>query len=167
MLLLRNTVWTRELYSEIRSMLDSPATIAKVSMLPSHGNQHSTCCMSVLFRPAPLVRCTHQGRLDPPESGCGAICILVGHSRSKVSSAPTPVALPQMLAGLAHYHEEYGGRNDRTALVWLVHNDPDKYLPQVRFKSSPALLVTYSFSLVHHTTLVLVHHDPNKHMPQV
>jgi hypothetical protein len=36
-----------------------------------------------------------------------------------------------MIAGLAHYHEEYGGRNDRTALVWLVYNNPEEYLPQV------------------------------------
>ena len=38
-----------------------------------------------------------------------------------------------MIAGLAHYHEEYGGHNDRTALVWLVYNDPQRYLPQVHF----------------------------------
>lgn len=43
--------------------------------------------------------------------------------------------LSQMVKGLVHYHEEYGGRNDRTALVWLVYNDPDKYLPQVRMIS--------------------------------
>ncbi len=36
-----------------------------------------------------------------------------------------------MIKGLAHYHEEYGGRNDRTALVWLVHNNPQEYLLQV------------------------------------
>lgn len=36
-----------------------------------------------------------------------------------------------MIKGLSHYHEEYGGRNDRTALVWLVHNNPQEYLLQV------------------------------------
>ncbi len=37
-----------------------------------------------------------------------------------------------MKGGLQHHHEEYGGRNDRTALIWLVHQTPDDYLPKVR-----------------------------------
>jgi hypothetical protein len=40
-----------------------------------------------------------------------------------------------MIAGLAHYHEEYGGRNDRTALVWLVYSNPEEYSPQVQICS--------------------------------
>lgn len=68
-LLLRNTAWTRALYSDVRTMIDDRTTVRK------------------------------------------------------------------MVTGLAHYHEEYGGRNDRTALVWLVYNNPDKYMPQVHFES--------------------------------
>jgi hypothetical protein len=66
-----------------------------------------------------------------------------------------------MIAGLAHYHEEYGGRNDRTALVWLVYNNPEEYSPQVwhsfgRLHEKCAASNTASTALnLHHSSMLL------------
>lgn len=59
--------------------------------------------------------------------------LLVGSASSLARGSPlTCCSHTQMTSKLVHYHEEYGGRNDRTALVWLVHQNPGDYLPRVR-----------------------------------
>lgn len=102
-LLLRNTEWTRALYSRIRSMLDSRSTVDKVAP-----------------RSLDLMLACHSAAVKEHQ-----VCSIAYQSRQCIPCM-------QMIAGLAHYHEEYGGRNDRTALVWLVYKDPEEYTPQVR-----------------------------------
>jgi len=50
-----------------------------------------------------------------------------------------PNTVAQMTSKLVHYHEEYDGRNDRTALVWLVYQNPDTFLPHVKFETKYCL----------------------------
>lgn len=56
-----------------------------------------------------------------------------------------------MKTDLVQYHEEYDGRNERTALVWLIFTTPSMFTPQASVSQQLSVAALTSLSL--HSTI--------------